>query len=363
MKKTLLALIVFSGFTNQALSEDIKIGIAGPFTGPVADYGIGMIDGVNAAANIINSRGGINGNNIIIIQGDDVCDPKQAVAVARKLSEQDEVIGVIGHLCSSSTIPAFDIYNETGVIALTPGSTNPEVTAKGYDNIFRVTGRDDQQSVIAADFITKREFKNIAILHDKDSYGRGIADQLKSNLNKSGLNEVMFEGINPGEKDYSTIVTKMRSIRPDALFWGGYHPEAAVLIREMRKQGLDIPFIGADGIYGNLPDVLRDDALTKNVFASFSKDFTKLPENREVLQYFEDNNIKINAFTLPSYAALQALAEALENGETTNGAIDYLHNNEFNTVVGNIKFDQKGDLVESGYVMYEYIGSEMVEVE
>jgi len=161
-------------FLAPAFADTVKIGVAGPYTGANATFGEQVFAGVSAYVNEVNAAGGIDGKQIELVKGDDACEPKQAVAVANRFVDQDKVQAVIGHFCSSSTIPASEIYNDAGILEMTLSSTNPAVPDRGFDNLFRGCGRDDQQAVVAAGFILdtlKRD--KIALIHDKDTYGQG----------------------------------------------------------------------------------------------------------------------------------------------------------------------------------------------
>ena len=209
--------LVLAGCLVTAFSAraDIVIGVAGPFTGPNATYGDQYWHGATQAAEDINAAGGINGEKIKLVQGDDACEPKQAVAVANRL-----------------------VYSDAGIIAITPGSTNPLITERGMSDMFRMCGRDDQQGQVASDFIIdKLKAKRVVIIHDKDTYGQGLADATKAALAKRGVQDVMYEGLSRGEKDFNALVTKIGAQKPDVVFFGGCHPEAGPLVRQMREQG------------------------------------------------------------------------------------------------------------------------------
>ena len=210
-KKGFLALAVATALGVSAFAQaDVKIGVAGPMTGANAAFGEQYMKGAQAAADAVNAAGGVNGEKIVLVKGDDACEPKQAVTVAKDLTNQ-KVAGVVGHFCSSSTIPASEIYDEAGIIAITPGSTNPQVTERGLSAMFRMCGRDDQQGIVAGDYIVDvLKGKKVVVLHDKDTYGQGLADATKAQLEKRGVKPVLYEGLTRGEKDFSTIVTKIR---------------------------------------------------------------------------------------------------------------------------------------------------------
>src|SRR5215212_768758 len=200
------AAIAFAG-TAQA---QIKMGVAGPLTGPNAAFGAQLKNGTDQAVEDINAAGGIMGQKITVGYGDDVSDPKQGVSVANKFAG-DGIKFVVGHFNSGVTMPASEVYQESGILEITPSATNPKITERGLWNIFRTCGRDDQQGAVASAWIIKNmKGKKIAIVHDKTTYGQGLADETKKGLNKGGVKEVLYEGVNLGEKDYSAPTNSSR---------------------------------------------------------------------------------------------------------------------------------------------------------
>src|SRR3974390_3455937 len=233
-----LAVILAFGFTGAA-DANVVIGVAGPITGPNASFGAQLVQGVSQAADDFNKSGGILGQKIEIEQGDDVSDPKQGVSVANKFVG-DGVKMLVGHFNSGVTIPASEVYQDNGVLAITPSATNPKVTERGLWNMFRTCGRDDQQGKLWADLaLGKLKDKKIAIVHDKTTYVQGLADAAKGFMNAGGTKEVLYEGVNAGEKDYSAIVSKIKASGAEYLMWGGLHTEAGLIVRQMRDQGVN----------------------------------------------------------------------------------------------------------------------------
>lgn len=273
-RKGILALAVSSvmGLSTHALA-DVVIGVAGPHTGANASFGEQYWRGASQAAEDINAAGGINGEKIKLVKADDACEPKQAVAVANRLVDQDKAIAVVGHFCSSSTIPASEVYDEAGIIAITPGSTNPQVTERGLSGMFRMCGRDDQQGVVAGDYIVKvLKAKKVAVIHDKDTYGQGLADATRAQLNKLGVKEVLYEGLTRGEKDFNALVTKIRASGAEVVYFGGLHPEAGPLVRQMREQGLTARFMSDDGVVTDeLATTAGGPQYVKGVLMTFSR--------------------------------------------------------------------------------------------
>ena len=342
----------------QASAADIKIGISGPITGPYAKFGEQLVQGATAAADEINASGGINGDKIVIVRGDDACEPKQARAVANRHAN-DRVHAVIGHFCSSSTIPASEVYDENNILMVTPASTNPRVTDRGLPSVFRVCGRDDQQGSVAAQYIaTVKRAKRVAVIHDKDTYGQGLADAMRTVLNsKYGIKEVLYEGVTRGDKDFNSLVTKMKGLNVDLIYFGGLHSEGGLIARQAHEQGLDVPFISGDGVVTDEFSRIAG-AATKNVLMTFGKDPQTIPQARQAVERFKKAGYSPEGYTLYSYAAMQVVADAIrKNKNSRDGAKmgGYLKGSGgVNTVMGLKQFDQKGDLKVSDYVMYRW---------
>lgn len=350
----LLALALVAGCEKK--KDVIKLGVAGPITGPYAKFGEQLTRGANAAAEAINKAGGINGRTIQIVPGDDACDAKQARAVANQLVN-DGVYGVAGHFCSSSTIPASEVYNEANVLMITPASTNPQVTDRNLPAVFRTCGRDDQQGDVAGDFIAKKlGAKRIAVIHDKDTYGQGLADATKNRLHQNGLTEVLYEGITRGDKDFNSLVTKMKGLKVDTIYFGGLHTEAGLIARQAHEQGLKATFISGDGIVTEeFPNIAGP--ATEGVLMSFGADPRNIPEAADVVKAFRDAKYEPEAYTLYAYAAIQSIAAALTANETSKDGkklAAWLKSNSVQTVMGKKEWDSKGDLKVSDYVMYKW---------
>lgn len=246
--KALLAGCIALVMSSAALAEDIKIAVVGAMSGPVAQYGDQEFTGAEQAVADINAKGGIKGNKLQIVKYDDACDPKQAVAVANKVVN-DGIKYVIGHLCSSSTQPASDIYEDEGILMITPAATAPELTARGYKLILRTTGLDSDQGPTAAKYILDNvKPQRIAVVHDKQQYGEGLARAVQDGLKKGGANVVFFDGITAGEKDFSTLVARLKKENIDFVYYGGYHPEMGQILRQARAAGLKTQFMGPEGV-------------------------------------------------------------------------------------------------------------------
>lgn len=358
LKTSLIAAAAFGMAT--AATADIKIAIGGPHTGAYAAFGEQLWRGATQAINDINSYGGVNGEKLVAVKADDACEPKQAVAVANRMVDVEKVRAVLGHFCSSSTIPASEIYDEAGLLSITPASTNPTVTERGLPGMFRVCGRDDQQGTVAADFIVDTlKAKRVAVIHDKDTYGKGLADAMKAQLNKRGVTEVLYEGLTRGEKDFNALATKIRSLNVDAVYFGGLHSEAGLLIRQLKEQGFgDNAFISGDGIVSEeFVKAAGGNQFVSGVYMTFGADPRNIPSGQGVVEAFRKSGYEPEGYTLYSYAGMQVIAAALRaEGAKADGATlgKWLKANSVPTVMGAKSFDGKGDLKVSDYVMYRW---------
>jgi len=346
----LAAGLAFSGGANA----QFKLGVAGPITGPNASFGAQLTNGVAQAAEDINAAGGILGQKIEVEQGDDVSDPKQGVSVANKFVG-DGVKYVVGHFNSGVTIPASEVYADNGVVFITPSATNPKVTDRGLWNAFRTCGRDDQQGRLWADYAIKNlKGKKIAIVHDKTTYGQGLADAAKKFMNEGGVKEVLYEGVNTGEKDYSAIVSKIKASGADFLMWGGLHTEGGLIVRQMRDQGLNTVMISGDGITDNEFASIGGPGV-EGTLMSFGPDPRNNAAAKDVVAKFRAKGFEPEAYTLYSYAAVQIMKEAAERAKSTDPKkmAEVMHSGQpFKTVIGDIAYDKKGDRTSVDFVWY-----------
>ncbi len=335
---------------------DVVIGVAGPMSGENAVFGGQIKNGAGQAVEDINAAGGINGEKLVVKIGDDACDPKQAVNVANQLVGDGAKV-VIGHYCSGSSIPASSVYAEEGIIEISPASTNPAFTDKRPGpTIYRVCGRDDQQGAIAGKYLLEHfKDKKVAVVHDKSSYGKGLADETLKTFQAGGGKEAMYEAITPGEKDYSALVSKLKQANVDVIYFGGYYQQAGLIVRQMRDQGLQAKLMGGDALQSTEFLGITGKG-GEGVMFTFPPDQTKLPEAAEVVQKFKDKKIAPEGFTLYSYAAVQIWAKAAAAAKSTEGTAVAAEMNKqtFNTIVGDLKFDDKGDPTVAGFVFYEF---------
>jgi branched-chain amino acid transport system substrate-binding protein len=358
MKKSLLsavALTAMVAFSGTAWA-DILVGVGAPLTGPNAAFGAQIQKGAEQAAEDINAAGGINGEQIKVVLGDDVSDPKQGVSVAQKFVA-DGVKFVVGHFNSGVSIPASEIYAENGILQVTPASTNPQYTERGLWNTFRTCGRDDQQGAVAGAYIAAN-FKDakVAVIHDKTPYGQGLADETKKSMNEAGVTEALYEGINTGDKDFSALIAKMKQAGVSIVYYGGLHTEAGLIMRQMKDQGLNATMMSGDGIVSNELASIAGDAVDGTLM-TFAPDPRKSPAAKDLVEKFRAAGFEPEAYTLYAYAALQVIAEgAKAAGNTDPQAVAEAikAKGPFKTAIGELGFDEKGDITRPDYVMYTW---------
>lgn len=358
MKKSLLsavALTALVAFSGNAWA-DILLGVGGPITGPNAAYGAQLQKGAEQAVADLNAAGGMNGEQIKLVIGDDQSDPKQGISVANKFAA-DGVKFIDGHFNSGVTIPASEVYAENNMVVVSPAATNPQLTERGLWNVFRTCGRDDQQGGIAGKYIADH-FKDakVAVIHDKTPYGQGLADETKKAMNAAGVTEVMYEGVNVGDKDFSALIAKMKDAGVTLIYWGGLHTEAGLIIRQSADQGLKAQLMSGDGIVTNELAAIAGDAVA-GTLNTFGPDPRLNPANKEIVEKFRSQGFEPEAYTLYSYASVQAIVQAANAAKTNDPqeVAKALHEKgPFKTVLGDLSFDEKGDPKLPGYVMYEW---------
>lgn len=333
---------------------DTVVAIAGPMSGQYASAGDQIRQGAELAIADINARGGVLGEKLKLVVGDDACDPKQAVAVANKMVT-DGIAFMHGHWCSSSTIPASDIYNEAQIPMATV-STNPQVTERGLKNIFRIMGRDDQQGLVAGGYIASRYGNaKVAVIDDKSAYGKGLATEMGKAMRAKGLKPVVEESITAGERDYSSLVTKLKAAGVSVVAYGGYHTEVGLIVRQAKEAGLDLIVMSGDTMTNSeLPSIAG--AAADNVMFTFSPDPREIPAAAPVVAEFKKKNIDPEGYVLYAYAAMQLFEQAAKQAKSVKyqPLRDAMAAGSFPTVIGDLSFDAKGDLKVPAFVVYRW---------
>ena len=350
-----LALGASFALSATAFAQDTNVAVAGPMTGGESAFGRQMKNGAEQAVADINAAGGVLGKKLALQVGDDACDPKQARSVAEKFASA-KIPFVAGHFCSSSSIPASEAYADGNVLQISPASTNPLFTERKLWNVARVCGRDDQQGGIAGKYLaTHFADKNIAFVRDKTAYGKGLADETKKALNKAGVTEKMFESYNKGDKDFNAIVSRLKRDNIDLVFVGGYHQESGLILRQMREQGLKTVLMAGDALNDKEFASIAGPAAEGTLF-TFGPDPRNKATAKAIVEKFKANGIDPEGYTLYTYAAMQVWSQAAAKAGTTDPkkVMDAIKAGEWDTVLGKLSFDAKGDIKVIDYVVYKW---------
>jgi branched-chain amino acid transport system substrate-binding protein len=358
-KGLLTGLALVLGFGAATANADILIGVAGPMTGDYAAFGMQFQRGAEAAVADINANGGVLGQQVKLAVGDDACDPKQATAVANDFVQKG-VVFVAGHFCSGSTIPASAVYGEESILEITPSSTNPAVTEglfqKGVTTIFRACGRDDQQGKVAGEFMVEHYMgKNVAVLHDKSTGGKGYADVALATMEAAGLKPVLYEGYTAGEQDYTALVSKLKQARIEAVVLGGYYTEAALILKQSAEQGYKAQFVGPDSLNTQEIVTIAGDAANGLMFTN-NPDPRLNPAAKPAADRIRASGFEPEGYTLTTYAAVQLWAMAANEAGSTEAAkvAATLRSHPWETIIGKLEYDEKGDLTVAPYVWYQF---------
>ncbi|CAH2599445.1 L-leucine/L-phenylalanine ABC transporter periplasmic binding protein [Rhodovastum atsumiense] len=341
-----------------AAQEDVVIGFSDVLSGNVAAIGQQALNGAQAAVDVINARGGVlHGRKLRLAVEDDACDPKQAVSVANLFAGRGIKL-VLGPLCSSAAIPASSVYAEEGILMMSASATNPQLTERKLTTVFRACGRDDQQGAVAGEMLADRfANKRIAIVDDKSAYGSGLATEAAKVLKQRKVPIAFTGSVTAGEKDFSAIVSRLKQERIDIAYYGGYHPELGLILRQARSAGLNAIFVSGEGIGTSEFWAIAGDAGTGTLFTN-SPDVAGTPAASEARKAIEARDAKVppDNFAFYNYAAIQALAAAIDRaGSATPKAVAAaLRKDPLPTVVGPLAFDAKGDLKAPQYVFFEW---------
>lgn len=339
-----------------AAHADITIGMATALTGPVAAVGEQGRRGAEAAVAALNERGGVLGQRVRLEIADDACDPKQAVSVANQFVARNISV-VLGHLCSGATIAASSVYAEEGVLMMAASATNPALTERGLTSIFRACGRDDQQGAVAGAMLAKRyRGKRIAVVHDKGAYGKGLADQVEATLAESGIKPALTASINAGEKDFAALVSRFKAERIDVVYFGGYHPELGQIVRQAREQRFGGALVAGEAMSAAEYYAITGPGGDGTLF-TYAPEVKARPAAQEAARRIKEAGVsEPDNFAFYHYAAIEVIAAAMEmaKSEEVEAVIAALRHGEYQTTIGTVSFDAKGDLKAPEWGFYEW---------
>jgi branched-chain amino acid transport system substrate-binding protein len=352
-----VAVVVFVAALSWPVRAEVLIGVAGPMTGKDGWFGEQIQRGAQLAVTDVNAAGGVLGQQVRLITADDSCDSEQAVAAARKLVS-DGVIFVVGHFCSHASIPASAVYEAAGILMISPSSTNPMLTELGRANVFRVTHRDDAAGIAAGNYLADHwPDKKIAILHDNTTFGKGLAEETKKQLNRRGVTEAVYKAYVPGKTDYGPEIAELQAAGIAVLYIGGYHTEMALMARLARDRGYQVQLVTGATLASEEFGLIAGPAAEGALFLDVA-DPRRRVEAAPVVERFRASGFEPEGYTLYAYGAVQVWAQAAQKAGSheLQAMIASLRQHQFDTVLGPIAFDAKGDRTVQNPVWYVWRG-------
>ncbi|MBW1650510.1 MAG: branched-chain amino acid ABC transporter substrate-binding protein [Deltaproteobacteria bacterium] len=356
LKLFVLTIITAIFISAGAFAETLKIGSMGPLTGPYAADGNDIANGVRSAIAVIEDEGGIEGfDKIELFAEDTACDPRQAVAAANKLINS-EVIGVIGAYCSSATIPASEVLAEEDIIMITPASTNEKVTERELKYMFRMCGRDDDQSKAAVSFLKYKKAKTVFIIDDKTTYSQGLAENVAKGCEAAGIKVILHDHVNQGDKDFSAVLTKLKSKAPDALYMSLQNSATGSLMAIQAKRiGIEATILSQDAVYHpQFIDIAKDAAEGIYLTCGFMDKGTESYKNFIAKFQKITGTDKSGAYSVYAYDSAITLLKAIKKTGGTDPAKikEAMLKMNYQGASKNISFKENGDS-SSSYIIFK----------
>lgn len=353
------ALGVFSGCSKkESDGKVVRIGLIVPLTGDIAAMGQGMNNGATLAIEHANARDDVKAKGIRfeLAPVDDRADPKEAVNGANKLISDPRIVGVAGHLNSGCSIPASKVYARKSMIMISPASTNPKLTLQGYKNVFRVCTTDNVQGSFAAEYLfNKRGIKRVAVMHDKTPYGQGLAEEFRNHFKKIGGQALTFEGINFGDKDFNAVLTKIKSLKPQAIYFGGMYSEGGLITKQAKNLGMNVPLVGGDGIFSPEYFKIAGAESDGDIATMIGAPPEKIESAKSFVAAYKKRfpGVDFQPYDAYTYDAVSIIVDAVMHVGTDRAAIvKYVSDIKFDGVIGETRFDRNGDTTNKAITVY-----------
>jgi branched-chain amino acid transport system substrate-binding protein len=339
---------------------EVKIGHVAPLTGPIAHLGKDNENGARLALEEINKAGlTIDGKKVVLtlVPEDDAEDPKTATQVAQKLVDA-KVVGVVGHLNSGTSIPASKIYSDAGIAQISPSATNPDYTKQGFKTTYRLVATDAQQGPALANYVSKTlNAKTVAIIDDSTQYGKGLADEFEKTVKASGVKVVTREASNNKATDFKAILTKIKGSKPDVIMYGGMDATGGPLTKQAAELGIKAKIVGGDGMCTEKLAELAGDAVVNVTCSEAGKALSKMAQGADFQKRYKERfNTDVQIYAPFTYDAVYVLVDAMKRANSTDPAkiLVVMPDTKMNGLVGNIAFDDKGDMKEGVITLYDF---------
>jgi branched-chain amino acid transport system substrate-binding protein len=343
---------------NTSGEQVVRIGASAPLTGPQAHLGKDNENGTRMAIDDANAKGIVIGGRKVhfeLISEDDQADPKTATIVAQKLVD-NKVNGVIGHMNSGTSIPAAKIYNDNGIVQISPSATAVAYTAQGYKTAFRVMANDAQQGHVLGEYAAKNlGAKHIAVIDDRTAYGQGLADEFIKAVQANGAQIVAHEYTNDKAMDFTAVLTAVKGKKPDLLFYGGMDAQGGPMAKQVKALALNLKFMTGDGSYTPEFIKLAGDA-AEGAYASLpGVPLDKMPGGTEFEKRFVAKYGAIQLYAPYCYDAVNMMIAAMQKAGSAEPAkyLPALAGISYDGVTARIQFDEKGDLKGGAITVYQ----------
>ena len=362
--------LAFAG--TASAQQVVKIGHVAPISGPSAHLGKDNENAARMAIDELNAKGfTLNGQKVTLqlVSEDDGADPKQGTAVAQKLVDA-KVNGVIGHLNSGTTVPASKIYNDAGIVQISPATTAPVYTRQHFPGAFRVVASDAKLgSTLSKYAIDTLHAKNIAIIDDRTTYGQGVADEFAKGLKKPGIKVVGREFTSATATDYTAILTSIKAKKPDLIFFGGMDSVAGPMLKQMKALGITATFMGGDGMCTDALGRLAGDGLGEGKVYCAEAGGVKGPQEKVMedfrARYKKKFNMDVQLYAPYVYDSVMVMAKAMQDAKSADPAkyLPVLKNIKYEGVTGNIQFDANGDIKDGALTLFTYKGGKRTKLD
>lgn len=367
---SLFLLAACGGSTDEPTRGDVVVYVAVPLSGFQANGGQTVLGGVRLAAEEINRNGGLQGHRVVVRPLDDESDSDVAVAnvdeISSAINSGEEVLGVIGHLNSGQTDATLDLYANLGLIVITPTASEQSLTQRGYTHFFRINANDATQAAVDARFLAEQmDAQSVAVIHNDTDYGKGLAASLAQALQQHNASEALRLQVAEGQSDYGEVVQRLQSATADAIFYAGYEIEAPYLRASLAEAGIDLPMLASDGAF-LAATIDEANGTAEGMYVSA---FAPSPENvadarwieaYQAVEYRDPDTYSVNG-----YVAMQVLAEGVRQADSlaASAIASALRSNAIPTILGDLRFDENGDLVQPQIWIYQVEGDEFTQVE
>jgi branched-chain amino acid transport system substrate-binding protein len=355
--------------SSEPTKGDVIVYVAVPLSGFMANGGQTVLGGARLKAAEVNAQGGLMGYRVVVKGVDDESDSDVAVGVAEQiaadLSAGERVLGVIGHLNSGQTLAAMEIYKDLSLVIVTPTASEESLTQKGYTNFFRINANDAVQARVDAEFLVNTlSARRVAVLHNDDPYGIGLARAVAENLGAMGAEVVTQIQVAVEQSDYSAEVPQVVQASPDAVFYAGYEVECPYLRYTLTQAGVTAPFLASDGCFLSATIDESNETAEGMYVSAFGPSPWTAAGDEWIKAYQEVEYRNPDTYSLNGYAAMEVLLDGAEKagGFDSSALANAIRGLDFDSLLGHVSYDANGDLKDPTIYIFQVQEGKFVQV-